>query len=77
MPEVISAAPAAPRTIPEGLEGIEADIMGVFAARGGVMTADEISVRLGAEIGDVLFGLTMLEIKELITAVPGGKYVLV
>ncbi|MBR5767384.1 MAG: DNA-processing protein DprA [Clostridia bacterium] len=77
MPEVISAAPPAPRTIPEGLEGIEADIMGVFAARGGVMTADEISVRLGAEIGDVLFGLTMLEIKELITAVPGGKYVLV
>ena len=76
IPGVITGVPEPGRTLPEGLEGVEADIMELFASRGGVMTADELSVRLGAEIGDVLFGLTMLEIKGLITAVPGGKYVM-
>ncbi len=63
-------------TIPEGLDESESKIMGVFAERGGALTADELSVRLGLDVGEILFGLTTLEIKGYITAVPGGKYML-
>jgi predicted Rossmann fold nucleotide-binding protein DprA/Smf involved in DNA uptake len=58
--------------IPEDASELRKSILSLLITR--EMTSDELSIRSGNAINEVLVELTMLEIEGMITALPGGSY---
>jgi len=58
--------------LPEGLSAQSAKIMSVFGDT--ALTTDDIMEATGLSAGEILRGLTELEIFELIVSLPGGRY---
>ena len=58
--------------IPEDASELRRSILSLLMTK--EMTSDELAIRSGNAINDVLVELTMLEIEGMITALPGGSY---
>ena len=58
--------------IPEDASELRRSILSLLMTK--EMTSDELAIRSGSAINDVLVELTMLEIEGMITALPGGSY---
>ena len=73
-PEPVGPAPR--KAAPQDLSAAERAICEALERSADPLTADQIAGATGLNISDVMTELTMMEIKGLLTALPGGRFIL-
>lgn len=62
--------------IPDGLNDSRKTVYKTLLEEKTPLSADQITVRSGMNVAEVMTALTILEIKGYVTALPGGRFIL-
>ena len=62
--------------IPDGLNDSRKTVYKTLLVEKTPLSADQITVRSGMNVAEVMTALTILEIKGYVTALPGGRFIL-